>query len=534
MKFVQCLKKAEKISISSGAVQSTPCCLPTKFIGDASKRLGWASLIYASTFISAYFIANLKGWIQTGTLVENLTSPNSIVGYLSIAMSFLMFGISRNRKINSQCVLDIGLLYLILGSFGISMTQFSGVFPEWPAGFEHERYIGIPWECAWILIYPVLAPNTHLKTFLGALGAASTGPLALYLSMEFGVTSSDAPDGFFVRYFLFSTYLCAAMALVTSRVIHGFGKHLHKAEEFGSYRMEELLGEGGMGEVWRARHHMLARPAAVKLIRPEVLGGSEIKSEEVVRRFEREAQASASLKSPNTIKLYDFGVSDEGEFYYVMELLDGMNLDVFVKKFGPISAGRVVYLLSQVCHSLEEAHKNQLIHRDIKPANIYMCRMGLDCDFVKVLDFGLVKSKQEGKEEITKITLQGVTPGTPGFMAPEMAMTRENIDGRTDIYSLGCVGYWMLTGQLVFDGHTPLATVVQHVQSIPVPPSEKTELEIPEPLEKIILACLEKNPDDRPQSAADLDKLLQTCPIEKQWNNEKAATWWDLHLPQQE
>jgi hypothetical protein len=530
MNISLCLKKVETTPMS-GMIYSTPYELPSKFIGDASKRLGWASLIYASTFTCAYYIANLRDWIQTDSLVENLIQPNSIFGYLSIAMSFLMFGISRARRIDPQRVLDIGLIYLVLGSLGISMTQFWGVSIEWPV--EDQGFVGIPWECAWILIYPVLAPNTHLKTFLGALGAASTGPLALYLSMIFAGTNSDLPIGFFARYFLFSTYLCAAMALVTCRVIHGFGKHLHKAEEIGSYRLEELLGEGGMGKVWRARHHMLARPAAVKQIRPEVLGFDGARREEVIRRFEREAQVTATLKSPHTINLYDFGISDEGTFYYVMELLEGLNLDVYVKRFGPVSAERAVYMLRQACHSLQEAHNKHMIHRDIKPANIYICRMGLDCDFVKILDFGLVKSKQGGQEDITQITLQGMAPGTPGFMAPEMAISRSEIDSRTDIYSLGCVGYWLLTGQFVFEGDTPLATIVHHIQSVPIPPSQKAELEIPEPLEKIILACLEKNPNDRPQSIAELDRLLQACPLEKNWNNAKAAEWWNLHLPQQ-
>jgi serine/threonine protein kinase len=298
--------------------------------------------------------------------------------------------------------------------------------------------------------------------------------------------------------------------------------------------MEELLGEGGMGEVWKARHHMLARPAAVKLIRPEILGIDQAKREEAVRRFEREAQTTASLRSPHTINLYDFGVSDEGAFYYVMELLDGLSLDLFVKRFGPMNAERVVYLLRQVCRSLQEAHANQLIHRDVKPANIYMCRMGLDCDFVKVLDFGLVKSKQQGQKDITQITVQGFAAGTPGFIAPEMAMSQGDLDGRTDIYSLGCVGYWLLTGQLVFEGETPLATVVQHVQSSPVPPSRKTELSMPGELDTVILSCLEKSPEARPQSAAELDGLLQACPTEKEWNNEKAVEWWDLHLPRQQ
>lgn len=524
------LRKAEKTPVSWMKFRSLPG-LPHKFLGDASKRLGWASLIYASTFFCAYFLSQLPEWIREGNLAANLTKPNAIVGYVSILFSFFIFALSRNSRISAQRVLDIGLIYLVLGSFGISMAQFWGASIQWPRNLGDHQFLGIPWECVWILTYSILAPNTRLKTFFGALGAASTGPLVLYLSTAFVATTSNLPLWFCVRYFLFTTYLCAFMALVISHVIHGFGVHLHKAEEIGSYQLTELLGKGGMGEVWKGRHSMLARPAAIKLIRPDVLDIDEGRREEAVIRFEREAQATAALQSYHTINLYDFGVSDEGSFYYVMELLDGLSLDVFVKRFGPISAERTVFLLHQVCHSLGEAHDKGLIHRDVKPANIYICRMGQDFDFVKVLDFGLVKSNQSSKDAIQQVTLRGVVTGTPGFMAPEMAMGDTPVDERADIYSLGCVGYWLLTGQHVFEGDTPLSTVVQHIQSKPIPPSQKSELEIPNNLEKIILTCLEKDPNARPQNVWEIDKLLAVCDIEKIWTNQQAKEWWDLHYP---
>ncbi len=528
------LKKVEKTPLSGRSTAATPSGLPLKFLGDASKRLGWASLIYAWAFTSAYFVAGLPEWIREDILIENLIRPNSISGYVSILMSIWVFIMSRSGRFNSQHILDVGLIYLVVSSFGISMAEFWGIYPVWSEELAKYRFMGIPWECAWILIFSVMAPNTKLKTFLASLCAASTGLVVVGLSRHFGATSPDVPWILFLKYFFFSTYLCAGMALVTSCIIHGFGKHLHRAEEFGSYQLMEQLGRGGMGEVWRARHRMLARPAAVKLIRAEVLGTDEFKRKEAVRRFEREAQATAMLESYHTIELFDFGTTDEGAFYYVMELLDGLNLDVFVKRFGPVSAGRAVFMLRQVCHSLAEAHEKQMIHRDIKPANIYVCRLGQDCDFIKVLDFGLVKSRRVAEEQITQLTLQGIAAGTPGFMAPEIAMSRGSIDGRSDIYSLGCVGYWLLTGQLVFAGETPLAEVVHHIQSAPVPPSQKTELDVPEDLEKIILSCLEKDPNSRPQSARELDQMLACCDIGIDWTNKKASEWWNLHLPRQE
>lgn len=285
-----------------------------------------------------------------------------------------------------------------------------------------------------------------------------------------------------------------------------------------------------MGEVWVAKHTMLARPAAVKLIKPEMLGDDESSRKTAVRRFEREAQATAALKSYHTIDLYDFGVTEDGAFYYVMELLQGLSLDSLVDRFGPVESGRAVYLLRQACHSLGEAHACGMVHRDIKPANIHVSRVGPDFryDFVKVLDFGLVKSRDEQQAGGTELTAEGIATGTPAFMAPEMALGKTTIDGRADIYCLGCVGYWLLTGQRVFERENALATVLAHVQEQPIPPSQRTELEISAELERAILACLEKDPADRPQSAAELDEMLHASGCESEWTMQRARDWWGL------
>lgn len=303
----------------------------------------------------------------------------------------------------------------------------------------------------------------------------------------------------------------AVLLLMTSVVISLYGTAIisrHRSEAvaakaMGLYTLKEKIGEGGMGEVWLAQHRMLARPAAIKLIRPEMLGDGNGDSRRLVRRFEREAQATAGLRSPNTVELYDFGVTEDDTFYYVMEYLDGLDLDSLVTRFGPLPPQRAIYLLTQICSSLGDAHNSGLIHRDVKPANIYTCRMGLTRDFVKVLDFGLVKT-QTTDDHNTQLTREGLTTGTPAYMAPEMVMGEVEVDSRADIYSLGCVGYWLLTGQLVFDRDTPMAVVVDHVKTSPLPPSERTELEIPAELDRIILKCLEKDPEKRFQTAMQL------------------------------
>lgn len=531
MKTPVWLRKAEKTpAYGERSAAPTPVTLPLEFLGDASRRLGWASLFYAVAFLFAYFVSNMVFWSTGSGHVLSLLSPNSVVAFVCIAISILVFRLTRSSKLNPRRLLDIGLVYQVIGALGISMAEFWGVFPEWSEEELMRQYTGLPWSCVWIVIFPLLAPSTRLKTLVASLGAASTGLLAMWLSQTFGTTSPDVSWPFMIKYFAFTTYLCAFLSLLTGHVMHRMGKRLQRAQQIGSYLLVERLGAGGMGEVWLASHRMLARPAAIKLIRPEVLGADEITRRDAILRFEREAQATALLRSQHTIDLYDFGVTDDGSFYYVMELLDGMNLDALVRRFGPIPSERAVYLLRQICHSLKEAHGKGMVHRDIKPANIYSCRLGPDCDFVKVLDFGLVKTLGETKSGGTQLSAQGLVTGTPGFMAPEMATGEVAVDGRVDIYSLGCLAYWLLTGQLVFEGDTPLATVMQHVQARPTPPSRRSELPIPESLDVLILSCLEKKREARPRDVMELDAHLARCQCPVVWDNEKATAWWGLHM----
>ena len=294
------------------------------------------------------------------------------------------------------------------------------------------------------------------------------------------------------------------------------------------YKPVERLGSGGMGEVWRARHGMLDRPAAIKFIRPERLAvGDGVSAKRTREQFEREAQATASLTSPHTIDLFDFGVSEEGQFYYVMELLDGIDLRSLVRRFGPIPADRAIHFLRQTCHSLAEAHAAGLIHRDVKPANIYTCRRGLDHDFVKVLDFGLVVRSDD---------LEGggsdLVAGTPAFMAPEIVTGSRRMDGRSDIYSLGCVAYWLVTGQPVFEGASVSEVIRRHVEDPPQPFAEKTEMDVPVEFERVVLDCLQKDAEQRPRTAGDLAARLSDCEsVAGTWTSDQAAYWWALHRP---
>jgi serine/threonine-protein kinase len=226
------------------------------------------------------------------------------------------------------------------------------------------------------------------------------------------------------------------------------------------------------------------------------------------------------------VALYDFGVTPEGAFYYAMELLDGLDLETLVRRFGPLPPERAIHLLIQACDSLAEAHATGLVHRDVKPANIFACHFGLKWDFVKVLDFGLVKSAASMSAD-DRLTSEGTIAGTPAYMAPEAAVGGQAIDARVDIYGLGCVGYWLLTGERVFVGRTPGEVLLHHVRTPPLPPSERAGKPIPARLEALVLACLAKDPDDRPASADALAARLAECETAGDWNPDRARAWWE-------
>jgi serine/threonine-protein kinase len=374
----------------------------------------------------------------------------------------------------------------------------------------------------------MIAPSTPRKTFLAGLLAASMDPVGLAVARIRGV---DLPALSVLVWAYLPNYICAALAVIPSHIVMRLGRQVRRAREMGSYQLRELIGRGGMGEVWRAEHQLLARPAAIKLIRQEMLGFHDAASEQLtLRRFRREAEAAASLQSPHTIQLYDFGITPDRTFYFVMELLQGIDLETLVRRFGPQSPARTVYLLRQACASLAEAHASGMVHRDIKPANLYLCRMGLEYDFVKVLDFGLVKRDPHLAREETQLTAPNTTTGTPAYIAPE-TVSGTTVDRRADLYALGCVGYWLVTGKLVFEADNALRMLIQHLQAAPVPPSRRSSQSVPAPLEAVILSCLEKDPDNRPDTAEQLSARLAACDVGESWTADLARDWWIANMP---
>jgi len=377
-----------------------------------------------------------------------------------------------------------------------------------------------------ILFFGMLAPGGPKRVLAAGLIAASMDPLGVWVAHLRGQVTPSPMQTFVLFY---PNYVCAVLAVAPSRILLRLGSHVRAARALGNYELVEQLGEGGMGEVWLARHRLLARSAAVKLIRPEMLNDDKGEQAATLGRFEREAQATAALTSPHTIRLFDFGVTSDGTFYYVMELLSGRDLESLVRNFGPLPPGRVIHLIRQICSSLAEAHALGLIHRDIKPANIYLCRVGLEYDFAKVLDFGLVK--RESQHGQTTVNGEAVVAGTPGYMAPEVIVGQTDIDRRVDVYALGCLAYFLLTGERVFCGSNQMSMLIQHVQAQPMPPSHRSELEIPPEVDELVMACLRREPSERPANAGALLEMANTCKTHDVWDQTKAKKWWEAHLP---
>jgi tRNA A-37 threonylcarbamoyl transferase component Bud32 len=451
---------------------------------------------------------------------SSLVIAIELVGVIAAAA---MFVYARYARHAASTKTDVGFAYMLLNAFGVAMiNSWEGLPVPVPTMY-------LSWNAVVLLVFAMILWTRPRRMLLVCLAGASMDPLAVWLADLRGL---PVPTPFDTLVLFLPNYACAIVATVPAHVLQRLGRRLHEARALGSYRLVELLGHGGMGEVWRAEHRLLARHAAVKLVRPEVLGAStEQETRQIMRRFEREAQATADLSSPHTIQVFDFGVTQEGACYYVMELLAGRDLESLVREFGPLPADRAMFLLRQACHSLADAHARGLVHRDIKPANIYVCRMGLEYDFVKVLDFGLVKMNDRGAPQ-TLATVDQRTSGTPAYMAPEIILGDADVDRRADVYAIGCVAYFLLTGQLVFEADTPMKMLLQHVQATPVPPSQRSELPIPRELDELILGCLEKNPNDRPQNAEELFRLACKCRTCNSWNQDAARAWWETHLPE--
>jgi serine/threonine-protein kinase len=510
-------------SAHAPTVGASDARLPDDVVSDQLKRLEVFALVSG-------------GLWAIGLLMDAVVYPATVGGHdagwraiaietAAVVLAMALYAWVRLSGRAAWAKADAGVWLMLGNAAGIALLE------TWASDPTRVMLGHLSWTAIVILLSAMIVPSSPARMLAASLTAASLGPLGVWLASFRGV---DVPSPLETLLMYMPTYSCAIAAVVPARMFQRMGRRLREARELGSYELEALLGEGGMGEVWRARHRLLARPAAIKLVRPEMLGaGREKDTRAVQRRFESEAQATAALTSPHTIRVFDFGVTDDGRFYYVMELLDGQDMAALVETFGPLPPARALYLLRQVCHSLAEAHARGLVHRDIKPANIFVCRMGRDADVVKVLDFGLVHDvERDPSQDLTRsVATLGDIAGTPAYMAPEVIVGDRPVDHRADLYALGCVAYFLLTGEHVFPRSKPMQSLIDHVNTPPPAPSQHAPVPVPEWLDALVLWCLQKDPERRPRDADEIVRYIDEHAAADRWTNEEARQWWQVHVP---
>lgn len=375
----------------------------------------------------------------------------------------------------------------------------------------------IPMAVGCMLRAALIPSPTWLTVALSALWSAAMTTCAVY-----GWDSGDMflmgreSDNLPLQYNLAAGLGMTLVAGVVSQVVYGLQAQVRQAMQLGQYTLESKLGEGGMGVVYLARHALLRRPTAVKLL------PAEKSSEQAITRFEREVQQTCRLTHPNTVAIFDYGRTEDGVFYYAMEYLDGISLEDLVAQYGPLPQGRVIYLLLQVAEALSEAHQLGLVHRDIKPDNLMLCERGGLADTVKVLDFGLVRELDA--DPASRDTGQAIQ-GTPLYMAPEALLRPLEVDARVDLYALGAVAYFLLTGEVLFGGSVT-EVLAHHLQTPPTPPSQRLGAPLDPRLEEVVLRLLAKDPEHRYASARDLARALATSPMADTWDRTEASLWW--------
>jgi serine/threonine-protein kinase len=380
--------------------------------------------------------------------------------------------------------------------------------------YPPSQYVSLIYAYIAVLARAIVVPSSGPRTLL--LSTLMFIPVVI-ASVVLGATGDQFMPGwvFAIGGMLLSA-VAVVLATVGSDIIYGLRRQVSAAQQLGSYKLERRIGEGGIGAVYLAHHIMLRRPTAVKLLLPDRVGADNL------ARFEREVQHMSQLTHPNTVAVYDYGRSPDGVFYYAMEYLGGgIDLENLVRRFGPQPNGRVAQILAQVCGALGEAHESNIIHRDIKPANIMLCERGGMPDIVKVVDYGLVKEITQDRQDSQQVIL-----GTPTYVAPEAVTDPASVGPAGDLYALGCVGYFLLTGKRLFEGKTAVDICIQHVTAKPKPPSEIATLYIQPELEAILMKCLQKKPADRFASAHEMAEALRALPEAKDWDLPDAKLWW--------
>lgn len=442
---------------------------------------------------------------------------------LSFITAALLF---RVKSLHTQTILALDLLLFatnilvrVIATVGVAGAgdHFPGVEGILLALILHGIFVptgpAIPWALGLIATFSFPVAQWLGRSLIPVVGAHWNGQAAG--TFEGLVILNTLSIGFF-----------AVLGILTNRTLYGLMREVYKARRLGNFEVLREIDSGGMGTILEAKHQTLKRQTALKVLRPQAGIG-----EEALNRFEREAELASRLTHPNTISIYDFGRAADGTLYYAMELLKGFNLQRMVEKHGPMQAGRTIHFMAQAIGSMQEAHEMGVVHRDIKPGNLFVTQRGGLFDFLKVLDFGLAKLRRNEESASQNLTEAGRIFGTPHFMAPETLYGSDLLDHRADIYSLGAVAYWLVTGRHLFDGG-PRSLMKAHAEKEPVPPSQMSEIEIPQALDEWISKALQKNPEDRFSSVVAMQAELEPLRQKFRWTQEEARAWWMTHYPQ--
>ncbi|MDJ0974768.1 MAG: serine/threonine-protein kinase [Planctomycetota bacterium] len=488
-------------------------------VTDAGRRLRLFSAIGMGIFVA--------GMLVSLTLPPALGKPpivGTVMFTLCVSVALLSLAIhlyARRRDARPASLVRVGLCYVAFAAAAMASAEtvlLTDRTPSWD---------GVSGICLWIVLFPLIIPCRPREALVTALASASMLPLSYGMHLALG--GDPLPGAVLVRWWG-PGYFCAGLSFMAAYSIQRLARDVSRvrsgAQRPARYEVVEKVDEGGMGQVWRARHQFLPHDVAVKLVTPTA--DTRSRPEEVralALRFRREARAVAMLRSPNTVRLFDYGVGEHGEMFAVMEYLPGIDLQRLVREYGPQPPGRVIHVLAQACRSLAEAHDKGLLHRDVKPANLMLCRLGHEVDFLKVLDFGLVGAMGHGPNDMPYLEEEGTVSGTLGFIAPEVVRGTRG-DARSDLFALGVVGYWLLTGTTLFPGEGGREDLIMHLSATAESPSARLGRPIADDLSQLILSCVDRIPEARPASAAALREALLACEDAGRWTEADAARWW--------
>ena len=436
-----------------------------------------------------------------------------VMHLVSISVFAVAWLVGRKATLSAPTLERADALLTVLGCTGYAiMVSRSRV--------DTQTLVAVLATFASLVARAVLVPSTARRSFVVSLVAVLP---AIFVTYYLGIVGDLPAESMIGRTIYVTTWSAVAVALSTlaSRVIFGLEEKVREARQLGQYTLAERIGAGGMGIVYRAHHAMLRRPTAVKVLPPEKMGPKNL------MRFEREVQLTSQLTHPNTVAIYDYGRTPEGLFFYAMEYLEGCTLGELVALCGPLPPERAAFIIHQAAGSLAEAHRIGLIHRDIKPDNILVCDRGGWCDMVKVLDFGLVKHVGSGADPA--LSQANTIIGTPLYMAPEAITAPATVSTASDLYALGALLYYLLTGRHVFDGNTLVEICLHHISTPPVPPSVVLGKKLPSTIEELTLACLAKEPEARPKNAEEIERLLAPADGQGAWTQVQARAWWNEH-----